>query len=97
MLLVLYVAAALVVSQCNDVVLDEAGCSTSIIVGAVVSVPEGVVVFMVAVVMVLYVHWHSSLVWRSIGQGPGWLFTMCVSSSLYGGPCFEEMQLWFVK
>ena len=97
MLLVLYVAAALVVSRCNVVVLDEARCSTSIIVGAVVSVPEGVVVSMVAVVMVLYVHWHSSLVWRGIGQGLGWLSTMCVSFSLYGEPCHEEMQLWFVK
>ena len=83
--------------QCNVVTASSRISVLGSVAGADVAVPEVVVVFMVAVVMVLYVHWHSSLVWPSIGQGPGWLFTMCVSSSLYGEPCHEEMQLWFVK
>ena len=47
--------------------------------------------------MVSYVHWHRSLVWHCIGQGPGWLITTGVLFSLYGEPCHHEMQLGFAK
>ena len=47
--------------------------------------------------MVSYVHWHRSLVWHSIGQGPGWLITTGVLFSLYGEPCHHEMQLGFAQ